>query len=68
MIFLENELFIKLYNLKEDIDETNDISNRTENSKIINNMFEYLKKNRKSIVLNKLKLINKVHNNFLKIN
>lgn len=68
VIFLENELFIKLYNLKEDIDETNDISNKSENSKIINNMFEYLKKNRKGIILDKLKLINKVHNNFLKIN
>ena len=30
-------------------------------------MFNYLKKNRKDIILNKLKLISKVHNNFLKI-
>ena len=65
--FLENELFIKLYNIKEDIDETNDISNKNENSEVINNMFNYLKKNRKDIILNKLKLISKVHNNFLKI-
>ena len=65
--FIGSELFIKFYNLDQDIDEMNDVSKDKNYAEIMNKMFNYLKTSRREIVLKKLNMLNKVNNQFIQI-
>lgn len=68
VVFFDDQLYIKLYDLIEDIDEIKDLSNEEQYSNIVKYIFNFLAIKRFKIVNKKIKLLKKVHNKFLKIN
>ena len=65
---LNNEIFFKFYNIINDPDEINDISQDENYKEEIKFFFDFLLRNRKNILSSKLKSIKKLHNTFIKEN
>ncbi len=65
--FINNELFVKFYDLIQDPDEINDISNDKNFENTVNEMFNYLKENRYDIIKLKLKNLKKINNNLIQV-
>ena len=63
--FIENELFIKLYAIEKDPLEIHDISNDEKYKVQINDMFNFLKSCRQSIVHKKIEKLVKVNNRII---
>ena len=63
---LNDEIFFKFYNIIDDPDEINDISQDENYKEEIKFFFDFLFKTRKDILSTKLKSIKKIHNNFIK--